>query len=453
MKSNRWYRWTVIAAVVAVIAVALHTCGIGSRLVEQAPVEEIEAALTLRTVTLEQPDENGKLLWRLKAESVTYSPDNQKATLKGLNGEFFQAGETIYTVVADEGEVRQNGETLFLRGNLVATSKADELVLEGELLKWQPKEDRLMMGNFPDSGFSDERKASGTRGRPEDDSLAESSGGSSGAGSTSAQTAAKLTVADLMAAESSESFARPPIRGYNPQIEAIAQVVTVANKDNRVELTGGVAAKSKENPWMTFESENLTWFTQQERIETNDPLKVEQYKDKTYQTVSDRITGKTGQVNLTDNIVTLNQGVAFDSLTQPLKVQSETAVWDVEAQTVALDKPVNIEQPEQKVTVSANQARLDLAKEVVYLTDNVRANGEKNDARLVADTVTWQTESQNIEATGNVSYQQATNPEISMTGTQAVGNLGQGTFVVTGNESGPSGEGDVVIEFVPGEDL
>jgi len=204
---------------------------------------------------------------------------------------------------------------------------------------------------------------------------------------------------------------------------------------------------------MTFESENLTWFTQQERIETNDPLKVEQYKDKTYQTVSDRITGKTGQVNLTDNIVTLNQGVAFDSLTQPLKVQSETAVWDVEAQTVALDKPVNIEQPEQKVTVSANQARLDLAKEVVYLTDNVRANGEKNDARLVADTVTWQTESQNIEATGNVSYQQATNPEISMTGTQAVGNLGQGTFVVTGNESGPSGEGDVVIEFVPGEDL
>ena len=120
---------------------------------------------------------------------------------------------------------------------------------------------------------------------------------------------------------------------------------------------------------------------------------------------------------------------------------------------MALDKPVNIEQPEQKVTVSANQARLDLAKEVVYLTDNVRANGEKNDARLVADTVTWQTESQNIEATGNVSYQQATNPEISMTGTQAVGNLGQGTFVVTGNESGPSGEGDVVIEFVPGEDL
>ena len=37
-----------------------------------------------------------------------------------------------------------------------------------------------------------------------------------------------------------------------------------------------------------------------------------------------------------------------------------------------------------------------------------------------------------------------------MTGTQAVGNLEQGTLVVTGGETT---EGDVVIEFTPGEAL
>ena len=421
LKISRWYRWLAIVAVAVVIVVALHTCGIGSRVAERDPGEKQDAKLTLQTVTLEQPDENGVLLWRLKAKSVDYSPDNQRAKLKGLNGEFFQDGKTIYTVVADEGEVQQNGETLFLNGNLVATSKANELTLEGERLKWQPKQDRLVMGDFEDDALSDAT--------PNADAKAENDTN-------------KLTTDSLLSANPT----KPPVKGFDSQIEVIAKLVTVANKDSRVELTGGVAAKSKTAPWMTFQSNSLTWLTKQKLIETNQPLKVEQYKSEDYQTVSDRIVGQTGQVDLSKNIVTLNKSVQLDSLSQPLKVQSETAVWDVAGQTVALDKPVKIEQPERKITASANQGRLDLAKEVVYLTGDVRAKGEKNDARLAADRVTWQTGSQDVEAEGSVTYQQAAEPEISMAGNRAVGNLEKGNFVVTGGESG---DRDVVIEFVP----
>ncbi len=438
LKISRWYRWLAIVAVAVVIAVALHTCGIGSRVAERDPGENQDAKLTLQTVTLEQPDENGVLLWRLKAKSVDYSPDSQRAQLKGLDGEFFQDGKTIYTVVADEGEVRQNGETLFLSGNLVATSQANELTLEGERLKWQPKQDRLVMGDFEDDALSDASpKADASAGenagvKPKDD------------GVKPKDDVDKLTTDDLLSANPR----KPPVRGFDPQIEVIAKLVTVANKDNRVELTGGVAAKSKAAPWMTFQSDSLTWLTEQKLIETPQPLKVEQYKSKDYQTVSDRIVGQTGQVNLTENIVTLNKSVQLDSVSQPLKVQSETAVWDVDGQTVALDKPVKIEQPERKITASANQGSLDLAKEVVYLTGDVRANSEGNDARLAADKATWQTGSQDIEAEGNVTYQQASDPEISMAGNRAVGNLERGNLVVTGGESS---DGDVVIEFVPNQ--
>ncbi|MGB3295964.1 MAG: LPS export ABC transporter periplasmic protein LptC [Phormidesmis sp.] len=395
MRISRWYRWTAIAAMVIVLIVAMRTCTSSRTLVDRASGGPIEAELKLQTVTLEQPDENGNLLWRLKAESVTYSPDNQRAELTKLVGEFFQAGEMIYTVTADRGEVFQNGETLFLRGNLVAKRPEDELTLEGETLKWQPKQDLLVMGNF------------------DDEILAE------------AATLPSPTNPD-----------RAPVTGFNPQIEAAAQVVTVSSKENRVDLTGGVVAKSKEVPWMTFESNQLTWLTRQELIETSEPLKVERYDSKDYKSITDRVVGNAGEVQLAENTVTLNGAVRLDSLTQPLIVRSEQAIWDLEAQTVALDQPVNLAQPERKITASASRANLDLAKEVVYLIGNVRASGEKNDARLAADRLTWQTTTQAVEAEGNVSYQQAANPEVSMTGPRAVGNFAQGTLAVTGGESG-----------------
>ncbi|WP_121970270.1 LPS export ABC transporter periplasmic protein LptC [Leptolyngbya sp. BC1307] len=400
MKS-RWYRWTAVAAAVVVLVVALRTCSSDRNLADRDPGEQIEAELTLQTVTLEQPDENGNLLWRLKAESVTYSPDKQRAELTGLDGEFFQADEIIYTVKADQGEVQQNGETLFLSGNLVATSTENELTMKGEKLKWQPKQDLLVLGNF------------------EGDPLTEETG---------------------------DDADKAPVTGFNPQVEAVAQMMQVSNKENRVELTGDVVAKSKASPWMAFTSDHLIWLTEQKVIEADQPLQVEQYQSKNFQTVSDRITGQTGQVQLAENIVTLTEAVQLDLLSQPLKVSSEIAVWDVDAETVQLDQPVNINQPVRKITASANQASLDLAQKIIYLVGNVRANGEKNDTRLTADRVTWQTTSQQIEAEGNVRYQQAANPEVSMSGPKATGNLEQGTVVITGGESG-----EVVTEIVPGE--
>ena len=95
MKITRWYRWTAIAAIVVVIVVAFRTCGFGQEIETQSPGEKIDASLTLQTVTLEQPDENGNLLWKLRADSVNYSPDSERAELENLEGEFFQNGKTI----------------------------------------------------------------------------------------------------------------------------------------------------------------------------------------------------------------------------------------------------------------------------------------------------------------------------------------------------------------------
>ena len=331
----------------------------------------------------------------------------------------------------------------------MATAKEGDLTLEGEKLKWQPKQDLLVMGAFEGGDFElvdeealvendaaavDEGAASRAAVRSVDDLLA-----------ATETTAKKWEVANAEKIVAEQASAENvPVKGFNPQFEAISQIISVSNKKNQVSLQGGVLAKSKETPWLTFESDSLSWFTQREVIEANNPLKVEQYAGEDYAALTDRMVGAVGKAQLDQSIVSLSQSVRLDALTQPLTVVSESAVWDVTAETVALDNPVDIEQPEQKITASANQATLDLAEDVVVLTGEVRAVGEKNDARLAADRVQWQTSSQDVEATGNVLYEQAADPEISMAGSQAVGNLERGTVVVTGGESG-----DVVTEFVP----
>lgn len=407
---NRWFKGLVTVATLVLLAFSLRACFAQNEQIVSGPDEKIDAELTLQTVTLEQPDEDGTLLWRIKAETVNYTPETEQADLFNLEGEFFQEGEVIYTVTADEGEVLQNGETLFLRGNLIANGLEDDLTIESERLKWEPKQDLLVMGNFDDE----------SEGVLADD-------------------------ADDADADEGEIAARKaPVTGFNGQIEAIAQVVTVRNKDKQVDLTGGVVATSKEEPWLTFESESLNWFTEREVIEANQPLQVEQFETDEFKTMSDRLTGNTGRVELADNTVFLEDGVELDALSEPLSVKSEQAVWDVEAQLVTMDTPVDINQSEERVRATANRARLELDKQIVYLIGDVRAVGEEKDTRLAADTVTWQIDTQQVEANGNVRYQQAVDPEISMSGDKAVGNIDAGTLVVTGGESG-----GVVTEIIP----
>ncbi|MGC1527114.1 MAG: LPS export ABC transporter periplasmic protein LptC, partial [Phormidesmis sp.] len=216
--------------------------------------------------------------------------------------------------------------------------------------------------------------------------------------------------------------------------------------ENRVELTGGVLAQSKVSPWLMLQSESLMWFTQQERIEASQPLKVEQFESKSYEVVSDRLVGTSGQVELAENRATLKGGVQLDALTQPLTIRSEQAVWEVDDQTVEMNTPVDIKQPARQITAVANQAKMDLAAQVIYLTGDVQAVGEKNDSRLAADSVTWQTDTQQIEADGNVRYQQAADPDVAISGPRAVGNIEAGTVVIEGGESG-----EVVTEIVPGD--
>ncbi|MFM7220957.1 MAG: LPS export ABC transporter periplasmic protein LptC [Nodosilinea sp.] len=333
--------------------------------------ETVEAGLTLRDVTLQQPDENGVPLWRLQAETVTYSPDRQVAMVTRPVSQLFQDGKVIYNVTADQGEILANGDRVFLRGNIVATGVNNGSVLRGQELEWLPQEDVLVM--------------------------------------------------------------RRHITGTHPQMRATATEARVYNRQKRMELKGQVVASTvvkdpKTEPWLKLQADQLVWLWEQQQIQSDSPLRVEQLKDKTVTAV---VRGRRGRVDLAKSVVTLEEAVTMDMLELPLQLSSTAMEWRVAEQRVLVNQPLTVVHPKERVRVSGSQGQMDLKTQVVTLQGQVVALGERNQSRLTTDQLTWQVKEQRLTALGQVRYQQA-NPSLNLTGQRGTGQLLEQTFRVDG---------------------
>jgi LPS export ABC transporter protein LptC len=373
--------------VVAVIGLGAYWLGIGPLAPPppEAPEEEVETGLTLRNVTLEQPDENGVLLWRVKAEEATYSPDRSVAMFTRPDGELFQDGEVIYNVTADTGEMRDNGNTIVLRGNIVAKGIQNGVVLRGKEMEWRPQEDVLVI--------------------------------------------------------------RQDVTGSHPQLRATADEFRVFNRENRMELQGNVVANTvvedpKTEPWLKLQAQQLAWDWDQERIDSPAPLRIEQFKDTT---ITEVVQGQRGQVNLGDNVATLQGAVTMQILDIPLTASSEALEWRVAEEQINLNQPLTVTHPTQNLVVTARQGTMNLADEVITVSQNVVAVRQEPQSRLTTDRLTWTIPSQTLLAEGRVNYQQ-TNPTLNLNGSRGIGRLQEGIFTVDG---GANNGGQVVTEIVP----
>jgi LPS export ABC transporter protein LptC len=347
---------------------------------ESESVEENESGLTLQDVTLEQPDDSGELLWRVRGEEVTYSPDQQVAYVTRPDSELFQDGEIIYVVTADTGEIRENGNVIFLRGNIVARGLNNGAILRGNELEWRPEEDTLIVRNN--------------------------------------------------------------ITGTHPEIRAVADEARVYNRQNRMELEGNVVANtvvedSATDPWLKLQAQELHWQWDQELIQSPQPLRVEQFEDSS---ITDVVVGQSGSLKLDERVVNLTGDVQMQLLDLPLNVSSEFLEWQVNQQQVILPQPLKASHPEENVLVTARQGRMNLDTQIVVLQGNVVAQGQRNQARLTANQLTWDVEEQTLFAEGDVDYRQ-NNPTIHVSGPQAEGQLANQTIVVEG--------GRVVTEILP----
>lgn len=376
------HRDRLIAPLVGVILLlAVAGCGDRNRTAQKlsedtATVQKIDTELSFNNVNLEQADEQGRTVWKVKAAQATYSQDQQVAQVKNPVGELFQDGKAVYQITAQEGEVHQDGKQLFLKGQIVATDPKSGLVLRGNELEWRPQEDLLIVRN-------------------------------------------QLT-------------------GTHKQVQAVAQQARVFSRQQRVELEGKVVANTTE-PATQLRTEHLVWLIQEQRFIGDRPIAIDRYQNKQ---ITERSTANSGEFNLETKIATLKQNVQLAVVNPPMQIASNSAVWDLNTETVTTDQPVRVVHHKEQMTMTARRGRMDLQKQIAYLNGDVRGSGQRGQT-INSNALTWTIPNQLVAAQGDVVYRQ-TKPPVSFTGEKAVGKLQDQSMVVT------SGGGSrVVTEIIP----
>jgi LPS export ABC transporter protein LptC len=179
---------------------------------DSAAAQEIESSLTFNNVTLEQTDDHGQPVWKVRAHQVNYSQDEQVAQASKPKGELFQDGKPAFRVQAQEGEVRQDGEKIILHGQVIATDIRSGALLRGDEMEWTPEDSILII--------------------------------------------------------------RKNVVGTHPQLQLAAREARLVNRQRRLELVGQVVATTKA-PDMQLQGERLAWLIDQKRVVSDRPIRVD----------------------------------------------------------------------------------------------------------------------------------------------------------------------------------
>lgn len=179
--------------------------------------QKFDSNLTFKNITLEQANEKGQLLWKVNAEEAVYAKDKKTATIQKPRGELFQDGQTVFKIEAARSEIKEDGKSILMRGQITATDVRDGSVLKGKELEWKPAEDVLIIRD----GFTGDHK----------------------------------------------------------QVQLAAKEGRFLTRARRVDVMGQIVAQVKE-PTMQMRGEKLSWEIQNQKLKSDRPLQVDRYENK-----------------------------------------------------------------------------------------------------------------------------------------------------------------------------
>jgi LPS export ABC transporter protein LptC len=235
---------------------------------------------------------------------------------------------------------------------------------------------------------------------------------------------------------------RNQLNGSHKQLVAVAQEARAKTREQKVDFFGGVVANSLDPP-LRMRTEHLTWLLKQQKLIGNRPLEFERFKNNQ---ITDRGKGDAAEVNLNTKIVTITKNAIAEIAQPPIQITSSSMAWNLNKEIVTTKTPVRVFHRTENVIVTANQGEMRIPQQTVYLQGNVNGVGQRRQV-IKSDKLTWYLNNQQVEAEGNVFYQQV-DPPLSFTGDTATGNIQQSNIVVRSNRNNNN---RVITNIIPQE--
>jgi LPS export ABC transporter protein LptC len=358
-----------LGLIVMSLSVAIASCRPNNRAAERlaedsAAVQEIQSDLTFNNITLEQANEQGQVLWKVKAERATYSQDKEFAQIINPKGELFQDGKPIFRIQGQKGEVRQNGQTISLQGQIVATDTRSGAILRGDRLEWDPKQGILVVRNNL-RGDHPQVKMTANQGRMYTREQRMELEGSVTMISTNPDLrlqADRLTwnVKDNLV--TSNGFTQIDRLQANRVIDTAKGNRGEFNLKTKIATLTQNAQLTLSDPPVQVSSNSIVWNMPSQTAVSNAPVTVVHRQEQV------RLTANQGRLNMAQRIMYLTGNVQANGQRNQSQLKSDRLTWTIPNQTFVAEGNVNYRQVNPVVTVRGPRATGKLANQTIVVS-------------------------------------------------------------------------------------
>lgn len=343
--------------VVLLLVVNMGACRPGSRAEERlaedsATIQQIENQLTFNNITLEQADEQGKLLWKVDAQQATYNEDQEIAQVTNPQGELYEEGRPVYKVRAKRGEVQQNGDKIFLYEEIVAVDLESKAVFQGDELEWRPNEGVLIVRKNLKGAHPDLRASANEARLYQKERRVELIGKVTAlsADPRLLLQAQRLTwLMDAKRVVSDRPVQVTQFKGDRVSDVALGQQATV-DLNSRIVTLRQNAQVLLSNPIMQINSDEIVWNLGQEVVSSDQPVRVIQQQQQVV------LTANSGRFNQRQNLVTLRGNVQAFAQRDQSQLKANTLTWNVVSREIVAEGNVDYRQVDPPLVVNGPRA-------------------------------------------------------------------------------------------------
>jgi LPS export ABC transporter protein LptC len=336
-----------------------------------SPTSRLDTELVLNNAVLEQSNKQSNTVWKIKANSIVYSEDKKIATLTKVVGNLLQNDVVILKISAKSGEVRNQGDIILLQDQVIASDPRNGSVISSEEVEWRPQDNLLLIK-------------------------------------------AKLT-------------------GNHPNLKVVAKSGQYFTDIEKLEIEKNVVATSKK-PALQLTSDRLEWNIPQGQIISPGAMKLVHYDQN--QTIVDQLVSDRAELNLPKHQAILNKNIELITSEPRLQVATDFLTWNYQDRIGKTDRPIQILDRDRRLNITGNQGEINLQQQLATLQNGVKALNEAEGSKLYARKIIWEIKTEEVEATSNVIYEQA-KPKARLTGEKAMGTLGNNNITVTSDGKQP----------------